>query len=191
MMLARRAGVDEHSLDEIDLAARLHDIGKFAIPDAIMLKPGRLDDAEMKLMRSHTTIGADLLAGRTDNVLHLAELIARHHHEQWDGSGYPAGLAGESIPLVARIAALADVYDALSHVRPYKSAWSHEETINYIRSKRGTQFDPRLTDHFLAMMDGAQSDLRAFLADLEKTAITSPYVVAESRISKELAAADG
>lgn len=186
MLLARRAGLPVADIEEMELAARLHDIGKFAIPDAILLKPGHLDPAEMQLMRTHTTIGADLLAAGAAGKLEAAESIARHHHEWWDGSGYPLGLAGEQIPLAARIAALADVYDALSHARPYKIAWSHEDTVAYIEKMRGTQFDPRLTDQFLGMMTEAKHDLAAFLARLEDAAAASPYVVAESRIAQVL-----
>ncbi len=186
MLLAQRAGLDLPASQALGLAARLHDIGKFAIPDSILLKPGKLDVAERELMRSHTTIGARLLSNAVGDVLRLAEQIAHHHHEHWDGSGYPAGLAGEAIPQAARIVALADVYDALTHVRPYKHAWLHDEAMRYIRSMRSTQFDPALTDLFLAMMDTAASDLTRFLAHLETGAEASAYVVASSRMAEAL-----
>jgi HD-GYP domain-containing protein (c-di-GMP phosphodiesterase class II) len=186
MLLARRAGLSEAESGNLDLAARLHDIGKFAIPDAILLKPGKLDEAETQLMRTHTTIGADLLATRAPELHRAAEQIARFHHEHWNGAGYPSGLAGDSIPLAARIAALADVYDALSHERPYKRAWSHEDSVSYVREMRGTQFDPRLTDLFLALMDESAADLPRFLTEQEKAASDSPYVLAQSRVSKAL-----
>ena len=185
-LLARRAGLSEAEGVEIDRAARLHDIGKFAIPDAILLKAGPLDAAEMHLMRTHTTIGADLLARGVARSLHEGELVARGHHEHWSGDGYPAKLTADSIPLSARIAALADVYDALSHVRPYKRAWSHQESLDYIRAMRGSQFDPRLTELFLAMMSEIAADLPAFLRDQEAAAAGSSYVVAETRISNAL-----
>lgn len=185
-LLARRAGCPDAESADMDKAARLHDIGKFAIPDSILSKPASLDETEMRLMRTHTTIGADLLAARATAALRMGEGIARSHHEHWDGAGYPAGLAGDAIPLPARIAAIADVYDALSHVRPYKAAWSHEESVDYIRAMRGSQFDPRLTDLFLGMMAEAAADLSRFLRELEEAAANSPYVVAESRASTAL-----
>ncbi|MEO8386462.1 MAG: HD domain-containing phosphohydrolase [Betaproteobacteria bacterium] len=188
MLLARRVGLPEADVNSMDLAARLHDIGKFAIPDAILLKPTRLDAAETQLMRTHTTIGADLLAQGNDGNLQMAEVIARHHHEFWDGSGYPFGLAGKAIPVNARITALADVYDALTHVRPYKAAWLHAEAMAYIRSMRGIQFDPQLTDFFMEMMAEAERDLASFLVSLEAGALTSPFIVAESRMANALAA---
>ena len=187
MLLGQRAGLDSRASHDLDLAARLHDVGKFAIPDAILLKPGKLDAAELSLMRSHTTIGAQLLSNASGEVLRIAEQIARHHHECWDGSGYPHGLAGEAIPQAARIVALADVYDALTHVRPYKHAWAHDEAMTYIRSMRGTQFDPAMTDLFLTMMDEAKRDLTRFTAQLETSAEDSVYVVAASRMAEALA----
>lgn len=186
MLLAQRAGVDADTSRHFDIAARLHDIGKFAIPDAILLKPGRLNAAELRLMRTHTTIGAGLLGKAAGEVLHLATQVARHHHECWDGSGYPDGCAGDAIPLVARLVSLADVYDALTHVRPYKPAWPHDETMAYIRSMRGKQFDPVLTDHFLRMMDEAAADFDRFLAELETGAGDSAYVVAAARMAEAL-----
>ena len=185
-LLAQRFGLDLPSSLALGVAARLHDIGKFAIPDAILLKPGKLSPTERRLMCSHTTIGARLLGNAEGEVLRLAEQIAQHHHECWDGSGYPSGLVGEAIPQAARIVALADVYDALTHVRPYKHAWSHEEAITYIRGKGGTQFDPTMTDLFVAMMDTAASDLALFLAQLESSAEDSAYVVAASRMAEVL-----
>jgi putative nucleotidyltransferase with HDIG domain len=181
-LLAQRAGISQAQSDLIDTAARLHDIGKFAVPDAILLKPGPLNHAEMQLMRTHASIGANLLASRASESLTLAEQIARSHHEHWNGGGYPMKLAGEAIPLVARIAAIADVYDALTHKRPYKPAWSHQDSVAYIQHQRGQQFDPQLTDHFLAMMNEASGDLTRFLADQEAAADHSPYVVAGMRL---------
>jgi putative nucleotidyltransferase with HDIG domain len=171
MLLARRVGVPEAELPALDLAARLHDIGKLVIPDAILLKPGRLDATEMHLMRAHTTIGAEILASGAVPSVHEAAAIARHHHEHWDGSGYPDGLAGEAIPLAARVAALADVYDALTHARPYKHAWSHEEAVAYIARCAGTQFDPRLAASFLEMVGQAGAQVEALLRDVEPVAL--------------------
>jgi putative two-component system response regulator len=186
MLLGRRAGLPEEGLAGLDLAARLHDIGKIVIPDAILLKPGRLDATEMHLMRSHAVIGADILASSALPMAEAARAIARHHHERWDGAGYPDGLAGEAIPLAARVAALADVYDALTHDRPYKRAWSHDEAVAYIAGMRGSQFDPRLADLFLGMMAEAREDLAAFVRDVESQAAASPYVLAQSRVARVL-----
>ena len=188
MLLGRRAGLPEEELAGLDLAARLHDIGKIVIPDAILLKPGRLDDTEMHLMRSHTVIGADILESSALPVVDAARAIARHHHERWDGTGYPDGLAAEAIPLAARVAALADVYDALTHDRPYKRAWTHDEAVAYVAGARGSQFDPRLADLFLAMMSEASADLGEFLREIESAAAGSPYVLAQSRVARALEA---
>jgi putative nucleotidyltransferase with HDIG domain len=182
-LLARRAGLAEVDCELIDRAARLHDIGKFAIPDAILLKPGRLNPAEIQLMRTHANIGADLLASRGVESLRLAEQIARAHHEHWNGSGYPAMLAGDAIPLAGRIAAIADVYDALTHVRPYKPAWSHQDSVAYIQSQRGQQFDPHLTDLFIALMNEAASDLAQFVEQQEAAAENSSFVIAGMRLT--------
>ncbi|HEX4779958.1 MAG TPA: HD domain-containing phosphohydrolase, partial [Usitatibacter sp.] len=168
-------------------AARLHDIGKFAIPDAILLKPGALDEAEMKLMRTHTTIGGNLLDGRIPELSGGGESIARFHHEHWDGRGYPEGRSRDAIPLAARIAALADVYDALTHERPYKRAWTHEASVEYIGSKRSTHFDPRLTDIFLELMGEVAGNVPSFTAAQEGAAAESPYVLSEARASAALA----
>ncbi len=131
-------------------AAPLHDIGKIAIPDGILLKPGPLNDDERAIMQSHTRAGERLLGGSSSPVLQMAAVIAASHHERWDGGGYPAGLAGQSIPLVGRIVAVADVFDALTHERPYKDAWTVEEAIAEICRVSGSQFDPRVVAAFLA-----------------------------------------
>jgi putative two-component system response regulator len=186
MLLGRRAGLPEADLAGLDLAARLHDIGKIVIPDVILLKPGRLDATETHLMRTHTTIGADIVSSGALPMVDSARAIARHHHEYWNGRGYPDGLAGEAIPLAARIASLADVYDALTHVRPYKPAWPHDDAIDYIAGMRGEQFDPQLTDLFLAIMAGARTDLAAFLREIESAATASPYVLAQTRVDRVL-----
>jgi response regulator RpfG family c-di-GMP phosphodiesterase len=185
-LVARRAGLDAETIARMDLAARLHDVGKVAIPDAILLKPGRLDSAEIRLMQTHTTIGADLLSGELDPMLQTAQLIARHHHECWDGSGYPDGLAGEAIPLEARVTALADVFDALTHVRPYKAAWSRPDAVAFISVAKGKQFDPRLTDVFLSLIREAEDDWATFYAHLEDAANESPFAKAQVRLAPAL-----
>ena len=123
-------------------AAPLHDLGKIAIPDTILLKPGRLEPEEFEVVKTHAVLGARVLADSSSEVLAVAEQIARSHHERWDGGGYPDGLAGQDIPLVARLVHVADVFDVLVHERPYKEAWTVEDAAGEIRSGAGTQFDP-------------------------------------------------
>jgi len=137
--------------------APLHDIGKIGIPDSVLLKPGRLDQAEFDLMKTHTTLGGDAIAraerqsSREIPFLRIAKEIAYSHHEKWDGSGYPQGLAGEAIPLAARLMAIADVYDALISSRVYKAAMSHEEAVKIISNGKASHFDPDMVDAFLAL----------------------------------------
>jgi putative two-component system response regulator len=126
----------------------MHDVGKLGIPDRVLLKPGKLDVDEWEIMKQHTVIGAQLLANSQSPVLQMGELIALTHHERWDGSGYPNQLAGEDIPLVGRICAVADVFDALSSKRCYKDPWPLQDTLQEIRSLAGIQFDPRLIEVF-------------------------------------------
>jgi putative two-component system response regulator len=143
------ADLNEAAIDELAKAAPLHDIGKVAIPDGILLKPGKLSADEWHIMKTHAEHGGDLLQRAIDKLgddaglmLTYARQIARHHHEKWDGSGYPDGLAGAAIPLAARLMAVADVYDALISKRPYKQAMSHDEAVAYIRGGSGSHFDP-------------------------------------------------
>lgn len=185
-LLAKQSGCDEETIFMIDIAARLHDIGKVGIPDGILLKPAKLNAAERDVMKTHTTIGAEVLAN--SNIAHMqtAEEIARHHHEWWDGTGYPHGLSGTRIPLAARITALADVFDALSHKRPYKEAWTLDSTLTEIMALRGRQFDPDLTDTFLglvATLRREHTDLDAFLGE---AALASPFLQARDKIKKTL-----
>ena len=131
-------------------AAAMHDIGKVGIPDHILLKPGRLDDEEMAIMRQHASLGHDLLKGSSSRLLQAGATIAFGHHEKFDGSGYPQGLSGDDIPLFGRIVAVADVFDALTSERPYKKPWSLEDAADYLRAQRGLHFDPQCVDVFLA-----------------------------------------
>jgi putative two-component system response regulator len=147
--------------ETIRRAARLHDLGKIAVPDAILLKPGPLTAAETALMQTHTIVGATMLAnGRTPQV-RMAEQIARSHHEHWDGRGYPEGLAADSIPVGARIVAVADVYDALSHTRSYRPAWRFNDVYAYLLSQRGRHFDPDVMDAFCRLVDSRHAALTA------------------------------
>ncbi|WP_019645153.1 DUF3369 domain-containing protein [Novispirillum itersonii] len=145
-ILARAAGLDVRAADVIRQASPLHDVGKIGIPDAILHKPGKLDPEEWEQMKSHVEIGEKLLQGSDLQVIRCAASIAGNHHERWDGKGYPRGLAGEEIPLEARITSIADVFDALSSARCYKPAWPKDEVFAYLQAQRGTQFDPRLID---------------------------------------------
>lgn len=181
-LLAVEYGCDEPTCFMVELAARLHDIGKIGVPDAILLKPDKLNDAERQVMRTHTTVGAELLSKSNIAHMQMAEDIARYHHEWWDGTGYPGNLSGTSIPLAARIAALADVFDALTHKRPYKVAWPIDSALDEIAKLRGAQFDPELTDMFLALIGELRTrktDLDAFLG---QAALSSPFLQARSKI---------
>jgi hypothetical protein len=145
--IARAMGLPTDLREKIVMAAPMHDVGKIGIPDAVLLKPGKLDDIEFKAMTLHTNIGADLLEGDDDLML-LASEIAITHHEKWNGTGYPTGLKGDKIPLAGRICAVADVFDALTSRRPYKEPWPVEKAIEYIRSESGKAFDPAIVASF-------------------------------------------
>jgi putative two-component system response regulator len=129
-------------------AAPMHDIGKIGIPDHILLKPGKLDDKEWDIMREHPQIGADIIGEHNSDILQMSRVIALTHHEKWDGSGYPAKLKGEEIPLAGRIIAIADVFDALTTERPYKKAWSVKDAVDLIEKNSGSHFDPNLVSLF-------------------------------------------
>jgi putative nucleotidyltransferase with HDIG domain len=150
--IAEQIGKDAEFVQHLRMAGRLHDIGKVAVPDAILLKPGPLTDDEFAVMKTHTTIGAEILSGSLSPLIQLAEEVALNHHERWDGSGYPNGLQREDIPLSGRIVSIADVFDALCSVRTYKRAWPRAEAAQYILDGRGMQFDPRLVDAFLVVV---------------------------------------
>ena len=150
-LLARQLGLSAHEADLIGRAAPLHDIGKIAIPDSILLKPGKLTDDEFEMMKTHAGTGAALLSKSRSPLMQRAEIIARTHHERFDGRGYPMQLAGESIPIEGRIAAVIDVFDALTHERPYKAAWPIEEAVAEIRKCAGAHFDPRVVEAFCQM----------------------------------------
>src|SRR5512135_2642858 len=150
-LIAGAIGLDRDECETVELAAPLHDIGKIGIPDQILLKPDKLDEAEWEVMRRHPVIGNEILKGSASKYVRMGALIALGHHEKYDGSGYPNGLVGDHIVLCARIVAVADVYDALTSVRPYKKAWSTEDALQYLRAQRGGHFDPRLVDAFIGV----------------------------------------
>jgi PAS domain S-box-containing protein/putative nucleotidyltransferase with HDIG domain len=149
--IATRLGFDVEQVELLREAAPLHDVGKIAIPDCILLKPAKLTAEEFEVMKTHAAVGARLLGGIGSPVLQMAAVIAASHHERWDGTGYPAALAGEEIPFVGRVVAVADVFDALTSDRPYKSAWTRERALIEIENAAGSQFDPRVVAAFLAI----------------------------------------
>ncbi len=149
-VLARGIGFSEEDNWLLSKASPLHDIGKIGIPDSILLKPGRLTADEFEIMKKHAEIGGQILKNATSKVLQVAETVAISHHEKWDGSGYPKGLRGEQIPLMGRITAVADVFDALTMKRCYKPPFTLETSVNIITDGRGKHFDPRIVDIFIA-----------------------------------------
>lgn len=151
-LLALQAGLGKNFADKMLYASPMHDVGKIGIADHILLKPGKLSDDERAIMETHVLIGKDILAGHSCEIMQMASRIAETHHERWDGKGYPHGLAGTEIPLEGRIAAICDVFDALTSQRPYKSAWSDERAIAFIREEAGRRFDPVLVGYFLEIV---------------------------------------
>lgn len=151
-LLARAAGLSEAEADLVLLAAPMHDVGKIGIPDRILLKPTPLTPDEWRVMRMHPGIGAGIIGKHDAPILKISRRIALTHHEKWDGTGYPRGLKGEEIPLVGRLVALADVFDALTSERPFKPAWPVENAVAYIREQSGKHFDPRLAGLFLELL---------------------------------------
>ncbi|MFT6924470.1 MAG: two-component system response regulator RpfG [Psychromonas sp.] len=146
--IAEQLGLTDQECEDIEHAAQMHDIGKIGIPDSILLKPGKFDAREWKIMQTHTTIGYEILSDSQSKYIQMGAIIALNHHERFDGHGYPNRLKGAEIPLIARIVSVADVFDALRSVRPYKTAWSIERTIDFLTKQSGTQFDPKCVDAF-------------------------------------------
>ncbi len=155
-LIAREIGLPEEEVELVRTAARLHDVGKIGIPDSILLKEGRLTAEEYERMKTHTLIGARILSGGQSRLLRMAEEIALSHHERWDGGGYPFGRVGEAIPLVGRIVAVADVFDALTQERPYKPAWPLSSALAEIERQAGAQFAPDVVRTALAVLGGPE-----------------------------------
>ncbi len=152
-MLAEALGFTDAECETILHAAPMHDVGKIGIPDNILLKPGKLTDEEFAIMQTHTTIGAEILSGSNSAIMQMAHEIALSHHEKWNGRGYPQGLDKENIPVRARIAAVVDVFDALTSERPYKEAWPFEKAMGLIETEAGEHFDPNMVPAFISTQD--------------------------------------
>ena len=152
MELGKVMGLSDTENELLLNASPMHDIGKIGIPDSVLLKPGKLDPDEWEIMKTHAAIGAEILSGGDSELLEMARVIALSHHEKWDGSGYPEGLNGNDIPLVGRIVALADVFDALTSERPYKKAWPVDKAIEFIQEQSGKHFDPEIVEKFEVIM---------------------------------------
>ena len=151
-LLALAAGMSEVEAEILLNASPMHDIGKIGIPDSVLLKPGKLDPDEWKIMQTHVDIGVEILSGSDSELMNMAAEVAQNHHEKWDGTGYPRALAGEDIPLTGRIVAIADVFDALTTERSYKNAWSVEESVAFLKEQKGKHFEPRLVDLFIEIL---------------------------------------
>lgn len=179
-LLAEGLGLDIEEQELICAAAPMHDLGKIGIPDHILQKPGRLDAAEMACMRTHARIGADILRGSSLPILQAAAVIALSHHEKFDGTGYPSGLAGVAIPLHGRIVAVADVFDALTSARPYKTAWDCARAFAFLEDGAGSHFDPACVRAFLAQRQAVLAIHAAYLDPAVPCApacvVTSPEI---------------
>ncbi|MAD05410.1 MAG: two-component system response regulator [Pseudoalteromonas sp.] len=152
-VLALAYGMSEYEAEQLKQADPMHDVGKIGIPDAVLLKPGRLNENEYEHMKQHALIGAKILENSPSPLLQLAHKLALEHHEKWDGTGYPYGLKGKEISIEGRIVAIADVFDALTSKRPYKKAWSIEEALDLLKDEAGKHFDPQLVDLFIGQID--------------------------------------
>ncbi len=188
-LLGAELGLDDDTCFVLEMSARLHDIGKIGIPDAILAKRGSINPEQRSLIRTHTNIGAELLSQSGLPHIQMAVDVARHHHEFWDGNGYPDGIAGGAIPEAARITTLADVFDVLTHDRPYRAAWPVAKALNEMRRLKGTRFDPSMTETFIALVERLmreQPDLDAYLGAEAKE---SPFIQARQKIAAALEAA--
>jgi putative two-component system response regulator len=175
-LIAGKMGLKSKTVETIRFASPMHDIGKIGIPDKILLKPGKLEAKEWRLMKMHTTIGADILKGSNIGYVRMAETIALTHHEKWDGSGYPHGLRGRQIPLAGRIVALADVFDALTSRRPYKDPFSIEKSNRIISQESGKHFDPDIVDAFFSVQDAILKINQTYQDDQESLLYKMNYM---------------
>ena len=163
--IAEELGLSAKECDEIEYAAPMHDIGKIGIPDRVMLKPGKFEESEWQIMQQHTVIGHNILSNSQSRYIQTGSIIALNHHERFDGTGYPNGISGKDIPLVARIVSVADVYDALVSARPYKKPWKEADAQYYLKEHAGSQFDPNCVAAFFERLDNVQSIQESFSDD--------------------------
>ncbi len=161
-LLALRYGLTKEDAEKLRMASPLHDVGKIGIPDAVLNKAGRLTPEEFDLIKTHTTIGAQMLSNSEQPIIQAGAIIAAQHHERWDGQGYPNGLKGDKIHIFGRITCIADIYDALRQKRHYKEAWSHKATMEYITENRGKIFEPRLVDLLVSVSDDIELILQRY-----------------------------
>ena len=164
-VIAKELKLDQETVESILYASPMHDVGKIGIPDHILMKPGKLTPEEWEIMKTHTVIGGKILEGSEQKLIRMAETIALTHHEKWDGTGYPKGMKGPEIPVVGRITAIADVFDALTSRRPYKEAFSFSKSLLIIKESRGTHFDPEIVDVFL----GLETEIREIYGHYQET----------------------
>lgn len=174
-LLAKQMGFSDEECDMILQASPMHDIGKIAIPDEVLLKPGRLSDHEWIKMQTHSEVGAEILGSYDSELMAVAAQIAKTHHERWDGSGYPQGLKGEEIPVYTRIVTVCDVFDALTSKRPYKPAWSAEKAMDYLWANAGNHFDPKVVHHFAAVLEQVLA-LKQEYPDIPKPHPPEPFL---------------
>jgi len=186
-ILAKENGASDDVCETIELAARLHDIGKVAIPDTLMQKVSPLTDGERQILQTHVTTGAELLSKAKLAYSEMAEEIARHHHERWDGNGYPDGISGTAIPLAARIVAVCDAYDALTHEKPYRRAFGSDEAIAEIMRQRELQFDPNLVDVFVSLISRLRAEHEYLDEFLGEAARNTALNIARQKIAESLA----
>lgn len=155
-VIADKYGLDSNEIKHLKLAATMHDLGKLVIPEAILNKPGKLTIEEFEVMKSHASLGSDMLSSSNKEILQIASIIAKEHHENYDGTGYPRGLKEDEITLLSRIVSIADVYDALGNTRVYKRPWSQEKILGYMEEENGKKFDPKLMEIFFKYIDELQ-----------------------------------
>lgn len=180
--IARAMNLSDTVAENILYSAPMHDVGKIGIPDAILLKPGKLNDEEWKIMKQHTAIGGSILEGSEYPILKMGHMIAMNHHEKWDGTGYPAGKKGREIPLAAQIVSVSDVFDALTSKRPYKEAWPLEKSYDTIRSMSGSSFNPAVVDAFFSITDKIESIKEEFSDESDALLFSMMSRLAESTV---------
>jgi putative two-component system response regulator len=165
-LLAKKAGLTDSEADQVMYAALMHDVGKIGIPDHILLKPGKLTEEEFEVIKTHCKIGAEIIGDHQSDLLKLSRVVALTHHEKWNGRGYPLGLKGEDIPLAGRITCVADIFDALTSVRPYKKAWTVDDALALIEKEAGEALDPVLVPLFIALRPEVENIMHTFRDDI-------------------------